>query len=598
MRQMPKDGVRKQLIVPDKKRLVDRRYSREKQFCILDWYSETNSGWARNKRTYDKFEQKQLQENSSRGITPGLIDPGLGETLGNRVPLPTMYNTTYDPVTFRKKLQPWKSFPLSEEPETVPDSTALSEEDQNLESSEDDTIPTPRVDRKTPENQLLRVGKIQSAQMLPPSEYNQPNGLNSNAIRHAGEAELENKDDEDLPSNKTQRSSTHDARSGLQPGAKSNTSPIALSSGLHYKNRAEWRLLDNVNGAPRVRPQVAKRNVVNANEAEPKCEVETGSTSVVGSEAYNEDQDLDQHIRGKRRQKLPQSARLVSRLNRDDQEREKKERSPSLVVISSGDENVNSNQLQLAAASTRSIRGRKPRYHLRNRVSADHNMPRSCPSPLFFGSEDESEVDRPQRLETTHVIQARKARRNRFSYSDTDSEKFVPSAGTPSEADDEIFDVRPRAKRPRQGSLGPTERIREPSREPSIEIQVDSLDVDIKMKDMPLATTGEPISTTSAGVDHSSPKKDVVVDETRPTVHSPSHGTPNVSGNFRDTLVEEVIELRSRISSLEPRESPVSKPLGEQVDRLARIAIELRAGSKRLLDEIASLRETINQYGG
>ena len=78
--------------------------------------------------------------------------------------------------------------------------------------------------------------------------------------------------------------------------------------------------------------------------------------------------------------------------------------------------------------------------------------------------------------------------------------------------------------------------------------------------------------------------------------HTPSHGTPNVIGVFINTLVEEVMGLRSTIFNLNPRETLVSKPLCEQIDRVAMIAIELRAGNNRLLEGIVSLRETVDQY--
>ena len=68
------------------------------------------------------------------------------------------------------------------------------------------------------------------------------------------------------------------------------------------------------------------------------------------------------------------------------------------------------------------------------------------------------------------------------------------------------------------------------------------------------------------------------------------------SGNFMNTLVEEVMELGSRVSSLPPQDEPSGKPLGRRVDRVAKMVMDLRAGSERLLDEVASLREVVDGY--
>ncbi|KAG7005139.1 hypothetical protein G7Y79_00021g050060 [Physcia stellaris] len=68
------------------------------------------------------------------------------------------------------------------------------------------------------------------------------------------------------------------------------------------------------------------------------------------------------------------------------------------------------------------------------------------------------------------------------------------------------------------------------------------------------------------------------------------------SGNFMNTLVEEVIELGARVSSLQPQDEPSGKPLGRRVDRVAKMVLDLRAGSERLLDEVASLRVVVDGY--
>ena len=516
MRQMPIDGVRKRSIAEDRSRLLRMRSKDMGRFCILDWYAPKTDhpGHTLNKRVYKNFERKHLQANSSRGITPGLIDPAEGEALGNRVPLPAMYNVMYDPVTLSRKHKPWKLFPQSQEPGTVQLSAESSDEEQNVDLSEDEASLDPRVKRKTPGTQLLRVGKSQKARTLRSLKHNQHNDSDDKSIGKAGKAKQKKKNNGDL-------------------------------------------------------------------------------LPVADSEASNEDQGLHQPrvtvpslVHGKRRQKLRQGARLVSDPDRNDQQRGKIERSPSLIIISSSDEDTDLDRLQVAAASTRSARGTKTRYNLRKKVSARRSRSRSGSSPSLFGSMD---------------------------FSDTDSEKFVPSDGSLSDSGDEIADVGPRIKRPRRGNIEPKERIsREPSQERSTEVRIDSLDDDINMDDLPLKSTDEPNSKgnaeanhintqsepSSAGVGYRNPRIDIATDETRPNAPAPSHGTPKVNGIFMDTLVDEMIELRSRISGLERRESLKSKSVGDQVDKVAKMAIELRAGSDRLLDEIASLRATVDQCEG
>ena len=738
MRQMPEGGIRKRPNTLDAKRLYSKIHRHRENFYLLDWYAVRKRGIAFGKRICDKFGLKQLQDNCSRGATPGLIDPARGAALGNRVPLPYDYGMIHDYSTLGDRRRTWKPLKLSPVPEPIQtftesyvrrkmnkrklhstrleqvkgapspysvhdgsdeeseDSrfpgrkhpagsivkhegsgkdarpmlydkdptleaqlrqriTALgdtqerlitrpsdaeehsedylsiqdrtpgmkieakrehrkasislaiatigpSEEDQDLDLSEGEACLDPRVKGKTPEMQSPKTSR--------PSEHNQHNDFDDFLLRQAGQAEQENKNGEDLPSDKTPSTSNQSPKGDLSGGARripsNQPTTITFSNNQRYKIQTERKLVYTVNGVPRLRPQLVNRVAKNTNRAELKHEAERRSPSLAVPEGSNEDNDSEQPCatipllaQGRRRQELQKSARRVLNSSRDDKKCEKVEQSPPLMAISS-DEDISSDQIHVAAASTRSAQETKPRYNLRNRVSADHNKPSSRSSPLFFSSGDESGADRPQRTETSFVVQARKARSNRVFSSDTSSGKFVPIAITPSDSDDEIPDIRPRAKRPRRGIIEPTEQIpREPNKKCSIEVRVDSLNVDANMEDMPLTAIGELDSASKARVGPSGPREDVAISETK-TLSAPSPLKRNrATGDISmDTVVEKVIELRSRISTLERRESLTSKSLGEQADRVAIMAIELRARSNRFLDEVASLHEAVDRYNG
>ena len=474
------------------------------------------------------------------------------------------------------------------------DITELSGEGQNLGVSEGEASSGPMVEMKTSEARFMRTGKIQRARTLRPSEHNQHKDFDDNSTRQAGKAEQESRDGKDLPCNESPRTFIQDINSNPAQGAE-RIAPgaatfISIPNDQGYKTRSKKPLVYTVKGAPRLRPQSLNRNVRNANTAEPKCELVNGSPPVAVAEASNEYQDPASarttnplSVGGKRRQKRQLSPRPVSHLDRDDQERGKVQRSPSPLVWSSEDD-MELHRLRFARASPRSTRAVRvaPRYNLRKRLN----------------SGDESESYRRQHPEMNFPVHARISSRTQARFSNTNSEKFIPSTVTPSESD-EITGIPPRAKRFRPWTIGPRQRFpREQSRKRSVEARVES-DTNVSMKDMPLTANCEPRSSSSAEVVPSSPEKDAAVAETKgPTAPGPSNRSQAASGISMDTFVEDVIELRSRISSLEPRGSLTSKSLGEQADRVAKMAIELRAGTNRLLDEIASLREAVDRYNG
>ena len=113
-------------------------------------------------------------------------------------------------------------------------------------------------------------------------------------------------------------------------------------------------------------------------------------------------------------------------------------------------------------------------------------------------------------------------------------------------------------------------------------------------------SSGEPLAKTLP----SGNPKEVLVEEvprvsSLPLQERPSGKTSasSVRGvNFMDTLVDEVLGLGSRISSLPPQDEPSGEPLGRRVDRVAKMVMDLQAGSERLLDEVASLREIVDRF--
>ena len=737
MRQMPEGGIRKRPNALDAKRLYAKVHRYRENFYLLDWYAVHKRSIIFTKRIRDNFGLKQLEDNCSRGTTPGLIDPAKGEALGNRVPLPYDYSMVYDWNTLNDRRRTWKPFTLSPAPKpiqpftesyarrkmskrklhvtrleqvdgapspnsalddsdkesedsrfpgrkhpagsivkqegsgkdtrpvlydkdpsleaqlrqrimgigdtqerpipfpndaeehseddlSIQDKTPQikteakgehgnasislaiatigpSEEDQDLDLSEGEACLDPRVKRETPEIQSLKTSQT--------SKHNQHNDFDDILLRQAGQAEQENKNGEDLPPDETPSTCDQSPKSDLPGGARrtpKQPTAIAFSSTQRPKIYTERKLVYTVNGAPRLRPQLANKVFKNPNRAELKYKVARRSQSLAFPDVSYEDNDSEQPcatvpllMQGRRRLELQKSPRRMFSSNRDDNKREKVDQSPPLMAISS-DEDMKSDQFRAAAASTRSAQETKPRYNLRNRLSADHNKPSSCSSPLFFSSGDESGSDRPQRTETSFVVQARKSGRNRGFIWDTNSEKSVPSASTPSDSDDELSDIRPRAKRPRRGIIEPTKRIsREPNQKLSIEVRVDSLNVDAGMENMPLTAIGELDSTSKARVGPSDPREDFAINETkRLSTPSPSSRSRAAGDISMDTVVEKVIELRSRISRLGRRESLTSKPLGEQADKVAMMAIELRAGTNRFLDEVVSLREAVDRYNG
>ena len=59
------------------------------KFCMTSWHLKGNRGRPRQD-VLALLSPAQITANTTRGVTPGLIDPALGDTPNNRVPLPAL----------------------------------------------------------------------------------------------------------------------------------------------------------------------------------------------------------------------------------------------------------------------------------------------------------------------------------------------------------------------------------------------------------------------------------------------------------------------------------------------------------------------------
>lgn len=87
MRMRPKDGVRDRSVQVDTRALNVRIFGRRKAFSILSWGGKPGKAQG-GIRAKLNARLAPSNPNSSRGITPGLIDPNGPDTAANRVPLP------------------------------------------------------------------------------------------------------------------------------------------------------------------------------------------------------------------------------------------------------------------------------------------------------------------------------------------------------------------------------------------------------------------------------------------------------------------------------------------------------------------------------
>ena len=92
MRQRPQDGIRKESHNVEAHRLGQRIRCQRDLFSILEWYPKGDTASEATDKIRARFSREQLLNNSSRGVTPGLIDPEKGEAPGNRVPIPRLKN--------------------------------------------------------------------------------------------------------------------------------------------------------------------------------------------------------------------------------------------------------------------------------------------------------------------------------------------------------------------------------------------------------------------------------------------------------------------------------------------------------------------------
>ena len=86
MRQRPRNGKRQESHKEEYKRLYSRVRTNRETFSVLEWYCKPDTGLESVIRA--RYGPQHLLNNSSRGVTPGLIDLKKGDVPGNRVPIP------------------------------------------------------------------------------------------------------------------------------------------------------------------------------------------------------------------------------------------------------------------------------------------------------------------------------------------------------------------------------------------------------------------------------------------------------------------------------------------------------------------------------
>lgn len=120
MRQRPKTGTRTKDPRDDKARLRNRFETHREAFCVLNWKTVgKNTPSAVTDRIRARFTLQQIHNNSSRGVTPGLIDLSKGEVPGNRVPLLSIKDLpgVSSPSHRVKRLRQWHTAPEPVTPE-------------------------------------------------------------------------------------------------------------------------------------------------------------------------------------------------------------------------------------------------------------------------------------------------------------------------------------------------------------------------------------------------------------------------------------------------------------------------------------------------
>ena len=138
------DIIMREEFTAERSRMSDTRYinlhlstpgyrSYRPAWKMLAWQVTTGSAAqsARKQFVLDSLTDAQIDANTTRGSTPGLIDPALGEVAGNRVPLPDLRlrkrgpngvqrHANYIPATRRKNRQARQAPPTPPAPPALP----------------------------------------------------------------------------------------------------------------------------------------------------------------------------------------------------------------------------------------------------------------------------------------------------------------------------------------------------------------------------------------------------------------------------------------------------------------------------------------------
>ena len=101
MRMRPKNGERERSMAVDSRTLNTRIFVKREAFAILSWGSKPGKAKDEIRTKLNDRVAPSDYPNSSRGITPGLINPSGPDTPRNRVPLP---NKTIEDQTEEKQV--------------------------------------------------------------------------------------------------------------------------------------------------------------------------------------------------------------------------------------------------------------------------------------------------------------------------------------------------------------------------------------------------------------------------------------------------------------------------------------------------------------
>ena len=524
MRQMPKQGIRVRAHHHDGKRLAGLVHSHREAFCVLSWPMHQGNDEPFAQKILSKFSNEQLQNNSSRGSTPGLIDPTKDDVPENRIPTPGSRRGYIHPYSL-----PW--VPLKEQ--SFPEPGLLRKQLQSNKKG------LARNLRQT----AVESRPAQPSSSPPPYQERKEDGVRS-AIAFARAAP---------------KAISIDSESSPEDGTDEPGSLISIGSSQAGKSRKQRYLNRTFLRFPDEKPTIPDSVPRGADTLNP----------VKSQPAPTEDTTSDDVKKIEKRKRGTNDTAPMDNLRRT----------------------IGDSQIQ-------------------------RSNTRSMPSFDDRGSE-EDRMQRPERSSTLKAMNARREQK-RALQRDSESETYhTASAGNPVPTDSGIVESTRMTKRPR-GSVEP----RDPDRtklQPSANLHEGIMDTLKKIDSLRKQAQSTTIGPGSIKLTNNTTGKNTQQHETagsttdgstnsqndlpnfggltsRTTPASSTTAATQTDGSFMDFLLDEVIDLKAKISVFQQQERPAEEPLGRQVDRIARMVIELRGGSTRLLEELAELRVVVDRY--